>query len=115
MSGLCMSRIFPTICVHMCSVVRVSCHSFSGKLGQTSECNSSKFCSLLVIRSPLCCALKGPFNSCEYVADLYASLQKFYDPLLRKSLSNERRRSLQCEKRRSARPYLESSNKFQAG
>ena len=35
--GICVSRIFPTIWVHRCSVAYVSCHPASGKSGQYSE------------------------------------------------------------------------------
>src|ERR1051326_38277 len=34
MSGVSFNRILPTICVHMCSVSRVSRHEESGKSGQ---------------------------------------------------------------------------------
>src|ERR1700730_12148438 len=32
--GVCASRILPTICVHMCSVARVSCQSCRTRAGQ---------------------------------------------------------------------------------
>src|SRR5215208_7383060 len=35
--GVSVRRILPTICVHMCSVVAVSCHSAKGSAGHTLD------------------------------------------------------------------------------
>src|SRR6266436_1960596 len=34
--GLCVRRILPTICVHMCKVAQVSLHASRGRLGHVS-------------------------------------------------------------------------------
>src|SRR5208282_4036249 len=45
-------RSLPTICVHMCSVARVSFHSASGSAGHASSFESPEITGSLVIRPP---------------------------------------------------------------
>src|SRR6266436_9689988 len=50
--GLCVRRILPTICVHMCKVAQVSLHASRGRLGHVSasdrlDIGKCSFCAVL--------------------------------------------------------------------
>src|ERR671922_823979 len=56
-------RVLPTICIHMCRVSRVSCHSANGRLGQVSGSSIRRSLLSITITSPpdiVSCSLTLP-------------------------------------------------------